>query len=137
LLHGVVSLAISGKPAAAANSRASCGGLRAGQAELAAQLVEGVFARDPARQIPRRVREQEPLAQPAALLGEEDRARVVGGHQHGLLADPLGQAQQAGADPLRLFRVRLPEKTAPQVARAGRGRPRPFVHPIDRHAHAA
>ena len=112
------------------------GGLRAGYAELAAQLVEGVLARDPAREIPRRVGEQEPLPQPVALLGEEDRARVVGRYQHGRPADPLGQPQQAGADPLRLVRVRLPEKAAPQVTGAGRGRPRPFVHPVHGHAHA-
>jgi hypothetical protein len=110
--------------------------LRAGHADLAAQLMQRVLACHLPGEIPRRVREQELLPQHVAVLGQEDRARVVGRHQHGWLSDPLGQPQQSGLHPLHVVRVGLPEAAAPKVTRTGRGRPGPLVHPVDGHAPA-
>ena len=112
-------------------------GLDRRHADLAAQLVQRVLACDPPGEITGRVGEQEPRPQLLAVLGQEDRARVVGRHQHGALPDPVGQLLQARLHPLHVVRARLPEAAAAQVTGTRRRRPRPLVHAVDRHALAA
>ena len=75
--------------------RGGDGGSRAGHAQLQASLVQRILTGEPARQVAGRIREHEPLPQVTAVLGEEDRARVVGRDEDRGPADARGKTQQS------------------------------------------
>src|SRR5277367_4056677 len=61
--------------------------LRAGHAELAAEVMQRVLTGQAPRQVGRRIREQERTPQVTAVFGEKDRTGVVGREQNAWLSD--------------------------------------------------
>ena len=137
--QGVVSFAMSGKPAWAAKLAASPGD----QASMACGVGTPRSRQSwnieylPASRRGRSAggwRERVRLAQHVPVLGQEDRARVVRRVQHRPAPDLAGQVEQAGQGPLRIIGTGLPEEAAGQVAGTRGGGPRPLVHAVHRHA---
>ena len=109
-------------------------GPRAGYPQVTAQREQGVLAGHLPGQIRGRLREQVPAAQRVPLLGQEDRARIVGRDEHRPAAEAAGQVEQPGLDPFGRFRPGLPEHPPGQVAGVRRGSPPSLMHPVHRHA---
>ena len=141
---GVVSLAISGKPAAAAKSAASpsdqaTAGLRAGHAQLAAQLVQRVLARQP----PGQVRRAGPGTGTSPAGSSPCSARKIApASSVGDAAPPAGRSARPAAAARRGSGRRRPGLGCQkQPARAGSGSwrraPTALVHPVHRHAEPA
>ncbi len=141
LVHGVVSLAISGYPG--------------GRGELARRLERARHDRRAGWRRRARGRARTASTCPRADAAgrradpgtgtESRRSRpcsarkiapgVVGREQDARLTDMLGETQQAAQHPVRVGRAGLPEEASGQVTGTRGGSPRSLVHPVDRHAH--
>ncbi len=112
-----------------------CSDSRRGNPDLLAQGTQRSLGGQPARQVGRDWRQDEPLGQHLYVLGDEHRRLVIGAQQHGALAELSGNGDQSLDEPLLRLTTRCrPDDRPPGVTRQGGGSERVLDDGVYRHA---